>query len=421
MLSPEENERLTRVGPGTPMGDVFRRYWLPFALTEELPEPDGPPIRVRILCEDLIAFRDSDGNVGLVDAYCPHRRAPMFFGRNEECGIRCVYHGWKFDRGGTCVDMPSEPPDSLFKSKVTIKAYPTWQGGGMIWTYMGPAERQPAPPDYELLRAPQTHRHVAKTFEECNYLQALEGGLDTAHISFLHNSSLQSKGLPRTTDKAPRLDVERTEYGFRYAGIRQFENRQYVRAYHYFMPAQQLRGRVVDFSGEISQHGTLHGHIWVPIDDTRTHVYSWMYAYDPAKPLPRDVILRLEAEAGRGPDALLPGFRPKNNRDNDYNIDRKRQKTESFTGIPGTNTQDFATQEGMGPIVDRSKEHLGTTDRAIITVRQLLLEATEAVADGRMPRGSDPATYRHVRAVDYYIPKNAAWQDELKDELVAKY
>jgi phthalate 4,5-dioxygenase len=161
MLTPAENERLTRVGPGTPMGRVLRSYWLPFALASELPEPDGAPIRVRLLGEDLVAFRDTAGAVGLVDAFCPHRRAPMFFGRNEECGLRCVYHGWKFERTGACVDMPSEPPDSLFKSKVRITAYPTWEGGGIAWAYLGDPAAQPGPPDYELIRAPESHRFVS--------------------------------------------------------------------------------------------------------------------------------------------------------------------------------------------------------------------------------------------------------------------
>lgn len=175
MLRPQENERLTRVGPGTPMGNVFRRYWIPALLSEELSEADGAPVRVRLLGEKLVAFRDTRGQIGLVEDACPHRRAPMFFGRNEECGLRCVYHGWKFDVEGECTDMPSEPPDSLFKSKVRIKSYPTWEGGGIIWTYMGPETLQPPPPDYELVRAPKTHRFASKTFEECNWLQCLEG------------------------------------------------------------------------------------------------------------------------------------------------------------------------------------------------------------------------------------------------------
>jgi phenylpropionate dioxygenase-like ring-hydroxylating dioxygenase large terminal subunit len=211
VLREEENRRITRVGPGAPMGNLMRRYWLPAALSEELPEPDGAPVRVRLLGEDLIAFRDSSGKVGLVDAFCPHRRAPMFFGRNEECGLRCVYHGWKFDAAGTCVDMPSEPPDSLFKTKVTIAAYPTCEGGGIVWTYMGPPETMPPPPDYELVRAPATHRHTSKTYEECNWLQALEGGIDSVHVTFLHNMNIADQSWLHAV--APEVEFERTGYG----------------------------------------------------------------------------------------------------------------------------------------------------------------------------------------------------------------
>jgi phthalate 4,5-dioxygenase len=421
MLTPQENERITRVGPGTPMGTLFRRYWLPFAMSEELPEADGAPIRVRLLGEDLVAFRATDGSVGLLDAYCPHRRAPMFFGRNEDCGLRCVYHGWKFDSSGACVDMPSEPSDSLFKTKVRIASYPTWEGGRMIWAYLGPPELQPAPPDYEFLRVPETHRFVAKTFEECNYLQAVEGGLDTAHISFLHNISLQNKTRrPRTADSSPRLEIETMPYGFRYAGIRQFEDRQYVRTNHFLMPSQQSRGHVIDSNGEPAPIGTVHGHIWVPIDDTHTFAYSWMYAFEPSVPLTPEFIGHYEDYAGRAA-AVGPGYRPLRNKSNDYRIDRALQKNDSFTGISGINTQDFAIQEGMGPVCDRSLEHLGTTDRAVIAARQLLFEAIDRAERGDPVPGADPQTHRNVRAVDNYIPKGAAWQDELKDAMLAKF
>lgn len=374
MLTPEENERLTRVGPGTPMGDVLRRYWQPAALSEELPRPGGPPIGLRLLGEDLTAFRDGDGDV-LV--YAPRRDTAAF--------------------------------------------YPTWEGAGIVWAYLGPRDALPAPPDYELVRAPRTHRFVSKTYEECNWVQALEGGLDTAHISFLHNQTIGDRGRPRTGDTAPRLDVERTAYGYRYAGIRKAGERQYVRAYHYIMPAQQCRGFVIGFNGKRQSIPTIHGHIWVPIDDTHTWVYNWMYSYDPAQPLPLDVAIDLERRDGRAPEELLPGYRPIRNRSNDYMIDRELQRKQTFTGITGINTQDFALQEGMGPIVDRSKEHLGTTDRAIIVMRQLLLEATDALAAGAPLRGVDPATYRNVRAVDLYIPEGEAWQEALKDEMLAKY
>jgi phthalate 4,5-dioxygenase len=422
-VTPEDNVRLTRVGPGTPMGNLMRRYWQPVALSTELPEKDGPPIRVRILGEDLIAFRDSNDAIGLVDAFCPHRRAPMFFGRNEECGLRCVYHGWKFDVNGTCVDMPSEPPDSLFKTKVSIAAYPTHEVGGLVWAYLGPKEHQPAPPDYELLRAPDTHRHVSKTYEDCNWLQALEGGIDTSHSSFLHNMNLGDSSFLRNADTAPRLEVERTPYGYTYAGIRASrETENYVRVYHYVMPAQQLRGSVTHWQGGIKECPTLHGHVWVPIDDEHTWTFNWLYAYDPKIPVSHEHAISTERNSGRAPEDYIPGtFRLKQNKANDYLIDRTVQKTKTFTGIKGINTQDMALQEGMGPICDRSKEHLGTSDRAIIAARQLLLEALRVMDAGGTPRGVDPETYRNVRAVDLLIPNNERWQDYLKGELLARF
>jgi phthalate 4,5-dioxygenase len=422
MLTPEENERLTRVGPGTPMGTLMRRYWQPALLSEELPERDGAPVRVRLLSEDLIAFRDSDGNVGLVDAFCPHRRAPMFFGRNEECGLRCVYHGWKFDKDGTCVEMPSEPADSLFKTKVTIAAYPTYEAGDMIWAYLGPPELKPPLPDYELLRAPSTHRHVSKTFENANWLQALEGGIDTSHSSFAHNMDINNKRLLRNADTAPRLDVEKTSYGFRYAGIRTRDDEQYVRVYHYVMPAQQLRGGVTDWGGGKREVPALHGHLWVPIDDETTWTFNWLYSYDPAIPIPEDHAVAYETNSGRGPDDFIPGtYRLKRNQSNDYLIDREVQRTRTFTGITGINTQDFALQEGMGPITDRTNEHLGTSDRAIIAARQLLFEALDAVERGEQPRGTIPSEYARVRPVDLQIQRDLRWQDALENELVARF
>ncbi len=423
MLKPEENERLTRVGPGTPGGELFRRYWQPAALSSELPENDGAPIRVRLLGEDLVAFRDTEGVVALMDAYCPHRRAPMFFGRNEECGLRCVYHGWKFDRNGTCVDMPSEPSDSLFKTKVTIAAYPTHEAGGVIWTYMGPKELQPPAPDYEWMRAPDTHRFVSKTFEDCNYLQGLEGGLDTSHSSFAHNERLGDRNWIRNRDGAPLLDVEKTNYGYYYVSTRDVgEDGLYVRVYHYVMPAQQMRGSVTSLMGGRAETPKLDGHIWVPIDDTHTNVYNMAWSYSPDYPITPEYAYEWEKMNGRAPEDHIPGtFKLKKNLANDYMIDRERQRTKTFTGIVGINTQDYALQEGMGPICDRSKEHLGTSDKAIITTRQLLLEATDAVAGGSAPRGLNPEDYRNVRPYDDYVPRGTTWAERFKGELLAKW
>jgi phthalate 4,5-dioxygenase len=424
MLTPQDNERITRVGRGTPMGEVFRRYWIPAALSEELPDPDGPPVRVRLLGEKLVAFRDSNGKVGLLEDACPHRRAPMFFGRNEACGLRCVYHGWKFDAAGACTDMPSEPPDSLFKSKVTIQAYPTWEGGGVVWTYMGPPAQMPPPPDYEWVRAPGTHRFASKTFEQCNWLQAMEGGLDTAHSSFAHNERLGELDWIRNRDGHPRLDVVKTDYGYCYSSTRSMDDEhEYVRIYHYVMPAMQLRGNTTAWTGngEKVKIPKLDGHVWVPINDEETFVYNFMYSYDPKIPIPLEYAWQEEKKFGRGKGDVLPGYRLKSSIENDYFIDREMQRTKNYTGIVGINTQDFALQEGMGPIVDRSKERLGTSDKAIIAARQLLLEASYAVADGHVPRGAMPENYRNVRAYDGFVRVGDDWRAAFASDLAVRF
>ena len=423
MLTREENERLTRVGKGTPAGELFRRYWLPVCLASELPAKDGTPLRVRILSEDLIAFRDSEGKVGLIDAYCPHRRAPLFFGRNEECGLRCVYHGWKFDRHGDCVDMPSEPAGTTLQAKVKILSYPTAESGSVIWAYMGPKEFMPAEPDYEWIRVPASQRHVSKTLESCNYLQALEGGLDTAHSSFAHNNRLGDNSGLRQRDRAPKIDVERTDYGYYYVSSRNAgADGTYVRVYQYVMPTQQIRAWNVMWNGSHAPVPQTHGHIWVPVDDTTTLIYNLCYAREPSMPITPEVVEEHEREFGRGHDDFIAGtFRLKRNKSNDYLIDRQMQKTQNFTGIVGVNTQDFALQEGMEPICDRSKEFLGTTDKAIVAMRRLMLEAIDTVEKGGQPRGADPESYRTVRAADGFVASGQDWRNVLGGDLVAKW
>ncbi len=428
MLKPEDNDRVTRVGRGQPAGELFRRYWQPALLSEELPEPDGAPVRVRLLGEDLIAFRDTLGRVGLVDAYCPHRRAPMFFGRNEDCGLRCVYHGWKFDIAGDCTDMPSEPPDSPLKARVKIAAYPVHEKGGIIWTYLGPRETMPEPPDFEWLRAPDTHRYVSKTFEDCNWLQAMEGGLDTAHSSFVHNEFIGNSNSLRNQDRSPRLELETTPYGYFYVSTRSLlDGTNYVRLYHYVMPNQQMRSGTVKFlagAGKEDPHATpkLDGHLWVPIDDEHTMVYNWTCAYDASVDFRKEYIEKWETFMGRGKDDLIPGtYRLKRNSSNNYMIDRDLQRHKTYSGIKGLNTQDYALQEGMGPIVDRSKEFLGTSDRAIVMARRLLLDATRQVERGERPPGADPSTHRNVRPHDRILDGVSAWRDIFPAEMVPKW
>ncbi len=424
MLRHEDNERLVRVGAGRPAGELFRRYWQPALLSAELPEKDGAPVRVRLLGEDLIAFRDSNGRVGLVDAECPHRRAPLFFGRNEECGLRCVYHGWKFDADGNCVEMPSEPSDTPMKAGTKIKAYPTCERGGVVWTYMGPSQERPAPPDYEWTRAPATHRAVSKSYQACNYLQALEGGLDTAHVSFLHNNRMGDRSNLFARDGAPRIEVVETDYGYYYVSTRKHDaESNFVRVYQYVMPFQQMRPNVIQTGlGANRRVSRIDGHIWVPIDDEQSFVYNWTYGYDADCALSPEHAEELEAFYGRGREDFIPGtYRLKANASNDYFIDRAAQKTTSSTGIKGVNTQDVAVQEGMGAIADRTREHLGTSDRAIVVMRRLLHEATRAIEAGLGPRGRDPESHRAIRPHDGLVPVGADWRETYAEGLRSKW
>ena len=421
-MRPEHNERLVRVGPGTPAGNLFRRYWQPALLSSEISEPDGPQVRVRLLGEDLIAFRDSSGQVGLVGALCPHRLAPLFFAVNAAGGLRCPYHGLKFDRHGACVDLPCEPPGSPVQSKIKLLAYPTHEAGDIVWTYMGPKDQMPPPPNYEWLRVPKTHRFVSKTYEDCNYLQGIEGGLDTAHVSFLHSQGGVAVTTLSKMDGAPKLDVFVTPCGFRYVSRRLIGgDKAYIRHYQFVLPWQQMRPSIVDTTGKLQPHPTIDGHMWVPIDDESTYVYNIMYSYDEAHPLTEEFIRETEKIFGRGEDDLIPGtFRLKRNQSNDYLIDRQLQKQGNLSGVVGVNTQDYALQEGMGKIADRTKEFLFSTDRAIVAMRRQLLEAIRVVEEGGRPRGVDPAEHGSVRPHDDIVPIGPL-EEKLVEGTVAKF
>ena len=417
MLSREDNELLTRITPGTPMGDTMRRYWIPALMASELVEPDGAPVRVRLLGEDLVAFRDTQGRVGLLDEYCPHRRASLFFGRNEQCGLRCAYHGWKYDVEGRCVDMMNEPEELHFKDKIHITTYPTVELGGLIWTYMGPKEHTPPPPKFAWTQAPATHRNVTKVIQECNWLQALEGGIDTSHAPIMHrlithNTTRPGIKLsnPFVRGKAPHLVVDITDYGYQYAGLRPLdETDMHIRTYHFVMPFHQIRPSQSDAGQPM-----VAGHIWVPMDDDNTMVYNWMYCLTDT---PMTDAERLEVRAGNGPmDVDQTTFRSRKNRANNYLIDRQVQKTETFTGIDGINIQDRAIQESMGRICDRTREHLGPADKAIIQARRLLLGAVKTVQAGGTPAGVAPSYYP-LRASEGVVPRTADWRELLTPEM----
>ncbi len=410
MVSREENERLTRVGPGTAMGETMRRYWMPALLSWELPERDCPPVRVRLLGENLVAFRATDGTIGMIDEFCPHRGASLWLGRNEENGLRCVYHGWKFNASGQCVEQMNEPRQ--FCASIKVAAYPTCEHGGIIWTYMGPKDRQPAPPKFEWTQMPETHRAVSKVAQACNWLQALEGGIDTSHFTILHRA-LKKNARQMGIDPdnvgikggAPSLEVDITDYGYRYFGVRPLgADKRYVRGYHFIMPFTQFRPPGPDAT-------EVHGHYWVPMDDDNCMVWNFYHSYGD-KPVGEFTVTENGGNAYGTQVDVENGFQPFRNRSNDWGIDREMQKTETFTGISGINQQDRAVQESMGRIVDRTREHLGPADKAVVATRRLLLEAIEAVQRGENPAGTSPSYYE-LRAAEAVLPIAIDWRDAL--------
>ncbi len=423
MISQAENVTLTQVGSGTPMGELMRRYWMPALLSWELAEADGEPVRVKLLGEELVAFRDTDGRIGLLDEFCPHRLVSLWLGRNEECGLRCVYHGWKFDVNGQCVDMMNEPADSDFPSKMTTTAYPTVELGGVIWAYMGPKEHMPPPPKFEWAAVSETHRHVTKNIQECNWLQALEGGIDSAHATILHRTlrtDTKYAGLridsPHVQGKPPELEVDLTDYGYRYAGVRSLgDEGNHVRAYHFVMPFHQIRASQRGYRGKSGPVGFLaSGHMWVPMDDHNVMVWNWDLSYD--DPIDEEERIDMDRGYGRGPEHMLGDFRTRVNRDNNWMINRAVQKTETFSGIDGVNAQDVAVQESMGHVVDRSKENLSRTDMAIIYARRQLLQAARTVAEGGAPPGVGD-NYYMLRPAQAILPIGVDWRDALWEDL----
>ena len=412
MVTAQDNELLTRTGPGTSMGEVMRRYWIPALISWELVEPDGPPVRVKLLGEELVAFRDTNGRIGLLDEFCPHRRVSLWLGRNEECGLRCVYHGWKYDVDGNCVDQMNEPRQ--FKERVHLAAYPTVELGGVIWAYMGPSELQPPPPRFAWTQVPDTHRHVTKVIQECNWLQGLEGGIDTSHAQILHRNFTSEVGPTSSGARggAPDVEVDETDYGYRYAGIYpRGDEGTFIRAYHYVMPWTQIRPGGRDARDPTSElNSRIAGHVWVPMDDENSMVWNWQYSISD-EPLSPDE--REERTLGNSPDSVDQStFRSFANMTNNWRIDREAQRNKSFTGIAGINTQDRAVQESMGPIVDRSREFLGPADMAIVTARRMLTDAIRTVQDGGAPLGTGNSYYP-VRAMQNLIPNSVDWREPL--------
>ena len=410
MLTHEENQLLCRVEGDAPMGRLMRRHWIPVCLNEEVPDPDGTPVRARILGEDLVVFRDTNGAVGVLDEYCPHRRASLVLGRNENCGLRCLYHGWKMDVHGNVLEMVSEPAASGFVNKVKHKAYPTHDWGGFVWAYMGPAESKPPfqPPPW----APtaETRVTIAKVVVPCNWAQILEGAIDSAHSSSLHSSDMvparvdgakatASNWLRPSTDKAPRFQVELAPYGFRYAAIRrpisQAAVNDYVRATVFVAPWTVL----------IPPNNLYNvANLNVPIDDTHTAFYFMAWGHP--EQTPDTVTWRrfLGQEVGKDLDAT---YRPLRNRDNHFWQDRAAMKAGNFTGITGFPNQDVAMWVTMGPIADRTHERLGASDLAIVEFRRQMIAAAQAHAAGAEAIGTgDSQVPSAVCAYQAIVPKS---------------
>ncbi len=435
MLSDEDNEILTRVGPGTAMGDLFRQYWLPVLTSSELPERDGPPKRVRMLGENLIAFRTTSGQVGLLANKCSHRGASLFFGRNEDDGLRCVYHGWKYDVSGRCVDMPNEPPESDFKDKIRHCAYPCREANGVVWAYLGPRQATPAAeagkngggrvldggpatglpplPDLEWLHVPRGHYAVGRTLRECNWLQALEGDIDNAHVPFLHSQldfRREAGSATQYYKHPPHLEVTETPYGAMYGVRRDGEPGEYNwRIIQFLFPSFSMIT-----VGTPRERGVVPSHLWVPIDDE--HTAHWAVRWKASERLPD------ETPQSRPGDYLPNGsgwadqWQPIANRSNDYLIDREMQKTINFSGLSSIPLQDKMATESMGRIMDRGREHLGTTDGMIVRVRRRLIAAAKALRDEGLtpPCVDQPELYR-VRSAIVNLSKEANWIEATRE------
>ena len=423
----KDSDDLVRVGPGTTMGKMMRQYWLPAAMSSEL-KADGEPMRLMLLGEKLIAFRDSAGRIGVMDQKCPHRCASLFLGRNEENGIRCVYHGWKFDTEGNCVDMPSVPPERDFKHLVKAKAYKAVERNGLIWVYMGDRKTAPPLPQIEATMLPESEVTISFVQRECNWLQALEGDIDTSHFGFLHAGGITAEMIPddsifryTVTNRAPDYHVADTDTGTMYAAYRDGgPGETYWRFANFMLPFWTQTPQ-----GKFTEH--LHNRAWVPMDDTHTMFVSLTWKRHPPS---------------LGPDKSgnqMPGFsrifeyqanttewhgrwRLTRNEANDWLIDREAQaKGGNYTGITGIHAQDQAVTESMGPITDHLFEHLGPSDMMIMRTRRRLLAVARAFAkSGKAPPGVDnPDIMYPVRSGDFVTEAGLSWRDAYDRQMAA--
>ena len=428
MTTAKEAGELTRVGPGSVMGELMRCYWIPALMSSELAR-DGAPLRLMLLGEKLIAFRDSEGRVGVMDHRCPHRCASLFLGRNEEGGLRCIYHGWKFDVAGNCLDMPSVPPPD-FKQKVKAKAYHVIERAGVIWVYMGARAEAPPLPAFETFELPENEIRVSFIQRDCNYLQALEGEIDTSHFGFLHAGHVDVEDVAEDeplrysiTDRAPRYHLADMPWGTQYAGYRPAGvDRTYWRFANFLFPFWTQAP-----NGEFASH--MHARAWVPLDDTHTMFvfFSWKHAVS-AMSLPQPAYKDGTPIGGTGRgNKFLPNtsdwlgrWRLEANSANDWKIDRSAQQDGSiYSGIDGVHLQDQAITESMGPIVDHELEHLAPSDQMITRTRRRLLMAARALRDqGVAPPGAeDPGVYRGARSGYFVSGDKSEWREVYANKL----
>ena len=421
MLSATDNAYLNSSEPDTPMGNYLRCHWHPVALSEEVAKPDCAPIRLKVMGEDLLLFRDSKGNTGLIEPFCAHRGADLFFGRNEECGIRCIYHGWKYDIHGNCIDMPNVPKDAAYHGKIKIKAYPTQEFADMVWAYMGPPDIQPFEvPQLEAGLVPPSHRYVTKRLVECNWTHSMEGALDTAHFSFLHmpapafrkddSSNIaadESRIRWLRNDPAPRFKIIDHEVGFLIGGARNADpGDHYWRLTQYMLPTHSITPSAMP-------NETYYGYSWVPIDDHSCWMY--VYAWHPDQAISNEERKKY-IKGGYGQFAELgPGYVPLRNRSNSYLMSREEQKTISFTGIRGIAEQDQMAQESQGYMIDRTKENLSPTDVGIIRFRKLLLQEAKAFAAGKNPDSPNKAKDYCVRGGGAHTKSSLALEQVMEE------
>ena len=432
MITAAENEALVRIGRGTPMGEFMRQFWVPACRSSEL-VADRAPIRLMLLGEKLIAFRDTAGRVGIMDHRCPHRCASLFFGRNEQNGIRCVYHGWKFDVDGNCLDQPNLADKNKYPAGTKAIAYRTAEQGGLVFVYMGKRQAAPPPlPQVEATMAEPNDKNIALFQRDCNWLQALEGDIDTSHLAFLHAGCVDADRMdPNDThtylvkNKSPEIGVSTTPYGTMYAASRAaMEGFDHHRFAHFIFPFW------VCYPSDRYERN-ISANAWVPIDDENTMIFNvdtqrvggrqkqMSYADGTVVPglaRPMEYLPRTDDWMGR--------WRPARNRDNDYLIDRDmQQRGESYSGVIGIPLQDQMIQESMGPIVDRTLEHLGASDRMVMVTRRALLDAIRDYKEsGKLPKVLDePQLAKHARGGDVLVAKGVDWVDAYEKAMTEKF